>query len=434
MGPLEMIHDLTWEDLPEPVRRQARISVMDLLGIAAGGATTDLSRIIRAHAASDFGGPLPLPFDTRTASPAGYALALGMTIDALDGHDGYNPAKGHVGCGLLPAALAFARDGGCEDGQEFLTAIALGYELGSRLAVALHQSVPDYHTSGAWIAVTAAAIGARAMRLGAESTRHALGIAEYHGPRSQMMRCIDHPTMLKDGSGWGAMAGVSAARLARDGFTGAPALTVEAADVWADLGSRWLILEQYFKPYPVCRWAQPSIEAVLDLTRRHRIAAHDIEAITIDTFHESTRLATRFPGTTEEAQYSTAFPVAVALARGRVAPEDLQGAALSDPEIRRLSAAITMREADEPNARFPAERLARATLRLRDGSEVSGGWHQPRWDATAPPTRGRPARQVPRPDPPHPRGDPRRRASHCDRRARRSRARPPLRRDRSADQ
>ncbi len=51
-------------------------------------------------------------FDGRTASAAGLALAGGMTIDALDGHDGYNPAKGHVGCGLFPAALALALDAG----------------------------------------------------------------------------------------------------------------------------------------------------------------------------------------------------------------------------------------------------------------------------------------------------------------------------------
>ena len=54
-----------------------------------------------------------------------------------------------------------------------------------------------------------------------------MGIAEYHGPRSQMMRCMDHPTMVKDGSGWGAMCGVSAARMAKAGFTGAPALTLQ---------------------------------------------------------------------------------------------------------------------------------------------------------------------------------------------------------------
>ncbi|MFQ5611494.1 MAG: hypothetical protein ACE5H9_05120 [Anaerolineae bacterium] len=100
--------------------------------------------------------------------------------------------------------------------------------------------------------------------LSAEQTRQAMGIAEYHGPRSQMMRCIDHPTMLKDGSGWGAMAGVNAGMLAAQGFTGAPALTVESeavASCWADLGSRWLIMEQGFKPHAVCWWAQPPSRA-----------------------------------------------------------------------------------------------------------------------------------------------------------------------------
>jgi len=38
---------------------------------------------------------------------------------------------------------------------------------------------------------------------------------------------INSPTMVKDGSRWGAMAGVSVAYLAANGFTGAPAFTVE---------------------------------------------------------------------------------------------------------------------------------------------------------------------------------------------------------------
>jgi 2-methylcitrate dehydratase PrpD len=33
--------------------------------------------------------------------------------------------------------------------------------------------------------------------------------------------------MVKDGSGWGAMCGVSAARMAKAGFTGTPALTLQ---------------------------------------------------------------------------------------------------------------------------------------------------------------------------------------------------------------
>jgi 2-methylcitrate dehydratase PrpD len=377
-----MIHGLGWEDLPDSTRAQARLCLLDLIGVAAGGATTRLSRIIRAHASDQFGGHLPMLFDGRTASASGVALAAGMTIDALDGHDGYNPAKGHVGCGLFAGLLA---TGGQANGREILTATVLGYELGSRLAVTLHGSVTDYHTSGAWVAVTAAAAAARLTGLDAGQTAHALGIAEYHGPRSQMMRCIDHPTMLKDGSGWGAMAGVSAAYLARDGFTGAPAITMDGP-AWSDLGSRWLILEQYFKPYPVCRWAQAPVEAVLTLRRTHGLTSADVTGIAIETFHEATRLAVNTPATTEEAQYSTSFPTAVALVRGRLGPADIADDALDDPEIRRMSQLVRMTETDRANDVFPGTRLARVTLTLASGKSLTSDWHEPRWSHDAPPT------------------------------------------------
>ena len=52
------------------------------------------------------------------------------------------------------------------------------------------------------------------------------------------MRCIDHPTMLKDGFGWGAMCSVSAAQMTKADFTGAPALTSET-EQWKGLTSDW---------------------------------------------------------------------------------------------------------------------------------------------------------------------------------------------------
>ena len=50
--------------------------------------------------------------------------------------------------------------------------------------------------------------------LSAAQWQEALGIAEYHGPRAPMMRCIDYPTMVKDSTAWGAPSGVAAAYLA----------------------------------------------------------------------------------------------------------------------------------------------------------------------------------------------------------------------------
>jgi len=389
---LDFIHDLRFADIPETARKRAEMCVLDLVGVGIGGAAMPLGGIIATHATRFFGSstnPVRLAFDGRCASSVGATLAAGMTIDALDAHDGYNPAKGHVGCGLFAAVLALAQETAMEDGQEFLTNIVIGYELGSRLAVALHGTTTDYHTSGAWIAVACAAVGARMLGLDRATTRHALGIGEYHGPRSQMMRNIDFPTMLKDGSGWGAMAGVSAAFLAADGFTGAPAITLEsaaAAPYWADLGERWLILEQYFKPYPVCRWAQAPIEAVLGLKRQYALTSDMVEHIEISTFHQSVRLATRDPKNTEQAQYSTSYPCAVALVKGFVGQAEVSPGAFDDPEVRRLSMGLVMLEDETCNHSFPEQRYARAALHLKDGRVVSSGLTSPRWSHENPPT------------------------------------------------
>ena len=225
------------------------------------------------------------------------------------------------------------------------------------------------------------------MRLDASQTRHALGIAEYHGPRSQMMRVIDHPTMLKDGAGWGAMCGVSAAKMAAAGFTGAPAITVdEQPEVWSDLGKRWYLREQYYKPYPICRWAQAPVEAVLALRAAHGLTADDIDHIEIVTFHEAIRLATARPTTTEEAQYSTSFPVAVAMVRGQVTAADVMPEALTDKEVLRVSEGIVMSEDDSANDAFPLQRKAKVILHLRNGREIASDWTEPKWEHTAPPT------------------------------------------------
>ena len=387
MDPIDLIHSLTWDDLPADVQARAPLVLLDLIGVAAGGLVTDMSRIARDHAAMVFGGTRPMLLDGRTASPPGVALAAGMTIDSLDGHDGYNPSKGHIGCPLFPAILALAPED--LSGTEAMATLVMGYEFGARAAEAQHGTVSDYHTSGAWGAVTAAAAGARLVGLDRDQTRHAIGIAEYHGPRSQMMRCIDHPTMVKDGSGWGSMAGVSAALLAQQGFTGAPAITVEEAPAyWTGIGTDWRFLQQYFKPYPVCRWAQAPVEGVLALRRKHGLTSDRVARIGVETFHESIRLATRRPQSTEEAQYSTSFPCAVAMVRDGIAPEDIQGDGLLGPEVLRLSDGMTFTENDEANRRFPRERLARITLTLVDGTVLQGDWMQPRWDYWCPPTEG----------------------------------------------
>jgi 2-methylcitrate dehydratase PrpD len=373
------IHELTFDAIPERVVGQAKLCVLDLLGVALAGRKTEMSRIAGDHAAEFFAPGMlrsRMLFDGRAASPVGAGLAGAMTIDSCDGHDGHAQTKGHVGVTVLPALLALADAFPGMSGREFLACVVLGYELGTRAGIALHASASDYHTSGAWNALAAAALAARVLPLDMRRTREALGIAEYHGPRSQMMRCIDHPTMVKDGSGWGCMAGLSAAFLAQRGFTGAPALTIEqeaTRNLWSDLGERWRIMEQYFKPQPVCRWAHPAVDAALALRSRHGLASAQIRAVNVRTFHHATRLAHAAPATTEQAQYSLLFPVAVALKHGAVRFDALHGDALHDEEALRLSHIIRTEDCAEHTSRFPNERIAEMSIELFDGRRFDSG-------------------------------------------------------------
>ena len=315
-------------------------------------------------------------------------------------HDGYQKTKGHAGAAIIPGALALLHDadGNPIDGKELITTIVVAYEIAVRTGVTLHATACDYHTSGAWNGLAVAAMYARRYKLTHEQTRHALGIAEYHGPRSQMMRCIDYPTMLKDGSGWGAMAGMSAGMMAQAGFTGAPAITVEyemdstnsqsieAKAMWESLGSDFTMDRQYFKKYAVCYWAQPAVAATLNLREQHNIDPADITKIHVETFHEACRLNHPNPADTEIAQYSLPFPIGAALVHGQITAKELVGEQLTNPEVLRLSNLVEMVEDDEFNEIFPNDRFCRVTITTADGNSVTSEPTTPPWTEKAPPS------------------------------------------------
>jgi 2-methylcitrate dehydratase PrpD len=369
------VQGLAFADLPADVVAQARRCLLDLIGVATAGSRTSAARIVNNYAATQLRSSeteARMLFDGRRASPAGAAFAGATTIDSFDAHDGHVLIKGHAGVVVLPTLLAMVDSGAACGDREFITALVLGYEVATRAGIALHASAAEPHCSGTWNTIACAAIAARLLGLGNGQIRHALGIAEYFGPRGQLVRVCDSPSMVKDGSGWGAHAGVTAALLARAGFTGAPALTVErddAAPYWNDLGSRWRIREQYFKAYPVCRWAQPAIEAALTLQSATNFSADDIEEIAIETFAEAAALGAgcAIPNATDEAQYSLPHPVAAALVFGQVGAEEIELPRLADPRIRSLLAAMKVIEDAEFSRRFPAERWARVRITLKDG-------------------------------------------------------------------
>jgi len=366
---------------PEDVLRAAALQFLDTMGILIAATPMEAGRIARDVAALLYGTgssrhSARMLFDGRRVSAAGAAFATATQTDNLDGHDGYSPTKGHIGVAAVPALAALAEAAPQLSGPEALASLVIGYETAGRAGIALHATVSDYHTSGAWNALGVAAMAARFMGLDDDQLRHALGIAEYHGPRSQMMREIATPTMLHDGSGMGALVGLSAAVLAGNGFAGAPAITLEAPEVahhWEDLGSFWQVTHQYIKPYPICRWAHAAIDGTRALCLEHRLAPDQIARVRVNSFHEAAALFAGMPDTTSKAQYSLPFAVATHIVHGRIGVEHISGAGLKDAAVAAMLKRIEVTESARHSARFPQGRWADVRIETVDGRLLDSG-------------------------------------------------------------
>ncbi len=381
MSLFNFVKTLQYSDIPKHTRYLVRISLLDILGILAGARDNQTSQNIRHYAvqhylASDL--KSRLLFDGREVHPLGAAWAGGFSADSLDAHEGHFTSKGHAGATVVPALLALVdaclEQGKEISGEELLIALTIAYETSLRAGVALMGTAEEYHASGAFSGLGVVCAAARILDLDEEQFLHALGIAEYFGPRCPMMRLVDFPSMLRDAHGAGAYAGINAIFMAQSGITGAPAETIEKAVIqhcWQDLGQRWEIDSQYFKPWPVCRWAQPALTAVTAMMADHsEISADHIEKIQVETFHESMRLQGHFPANADEAQYGLAFPLAALISRGQVGPAEVTGDAIQAEDILTISRCIEIVEADDLSARFPEEILSRVTILLKSGQEI----------------------------------------------------------------
>jgi 2-methylcitrate dehydratase PrpD len=126
------------------------------------------------------------------------------------------------------------------------------------------------------------------------------------------------------------------------------------------------------------------MEGAAAITRQHSLAPEAIARVVVETFYEATCLNHPRPADTEMAQYSLPFPLAAALIYGNLGPRELVGEALHDERVLALAARVELVSADDLNARFPAERLARVTVHTADGRALHSGLVSPRGDPEAP--------------------------------------------------
>lgn len=370
----QFIGNLDWADVPEYARRRTEALVRDFAAVTCAGTPAPTSRMAADYAQQQHAGDqATLLFDGRRSAATGAALANGVLANALDFDDGHRLVKGHPGAIVIPAALAVAETVGAPR-EEVLAAITVGFEIAVRAGIALHARDADYHGSGAWGAIGAAAAGARLLRLDPRSIGHALGLAEYHAPMAPVMRSAADPAMTKDACGWGAMTGTSSALLAAAGFTATDSVILDQlSDPTAELGRRWYVEDMYIKAFPCCRWSQPAIAAAQSVRRAYDFDPRLISRVTVRTFAAAAALSRRPPATTEEAQYNVVWPVACVLLSGEFGVADVLPPAFDDARIHDLAARISLIVDPDVDADFPAARRAAVTVETSDGGSYSSG-------------------------------------------------------------
>ena len=346
------ITETTWDRLPPAVQGQARRALLDTLGAALAGTQTPISRIASQAAVTIWpGDEATLLLKGRRASAVGAAFANGSAANAIDIDDCAIYTKGHPGAQLFPTALAVVESRGMS-GAALLAALVVGYEVAHRAARIWHATREMYQACGSWGSVACAAVAAHLMNLPPEQVGHALGIAEYHAPNLPMMRDIDHPAMVKHGIGWGAMNGIVSALLASGGYTGIPSLfgLEEYHDWVSDIGQQYIMADGLaWKRYACCAWDHAAMLGAQRLVREHSVRLEDIARIRVEGFHETVRLGVKLPTTTEEAQFSLAWPLAALLLDGEVGPEQMLERRFDDPALREVAGRIELVESEVLN-------------------------------------------------------------------------------------
>ena len=320
--------------------------------------------------------------DFRTTE-IGAAFANAMCAHA-DETDDFEPVtKAHPGCSTIPAALAMAEKEG-RSGQEFIRAVALGYDLGCRLLMALDPDlVRATHRAAEGTASTFCALGAAASlaRLDQTGMRYAISYsAQQVSGLWSWVKDKDHIEKAFDFAGMGARNGVMAVTMVQAGMTGvfdvldgthnlfiALSTNPRPQEMVHGLGSHFYVADTAIKKFGVGYPIQSPLDAFLTLRKQYGLTPDNVRSILVKLPPDAIGIV----GESAMPDVNCAHIVAIALLKGTVSFADSDDVALMhDPKILQQRAKVTV--TSDPTLADPAApRGAIVEVTLTNGQQVS---------------------------------------------------------------
>lgn len=365
-----------------------------LAAMVAGSAEPELQALAKRQASVPVATLVGLGQRT-TAEAAAFINGTAGTFLEMD--EGNRFSRGHPAVHVIPAALAL-----CEQTQaqaeDFLAAVVVGYEVGSRLGAAA-QLRGAMHPHGTWGTIGAAAACARANRQSAHALREVINVA------SSLTTATSKQTMLEGGLVRNTYAGLSnrngllALELVACGFNGerdGPGsllghIVSERFDppaVIQDLGQDWHFMHNYFKLHSCCRYNHGTLDALDHLAANQGLPqAEEIESIAVHTYHLAAELNNPLPANTLAAKFSVPFAVATRIVNHSSALSSFTWQAIRDPQVLALAQKVSVSHDPAMSQRLPHERPARVAIHLKNGRVLHAEAGVNRGDDASPYTR-----------------------------------------------
>ena len=295
--------------VPAEVNAKAALHLVDIMAAMVSGSRLAAGRKCIPYVANLAGRSTCTVVATPLlTTPIDAALANGMFAHADETDDSHAPSLTHPGCAVVPAALAVAEQHG-RSGTELLRAVVLGYDIGTRISMALGASrfADRYHLSshayGGTFGATAAACALS--RLDSNETANALSytVQMVSGNRC-WMRDPEHVQKAFVFGGMPASNGVRASMLAAAGFTGVSdalqgtpglfaAFSEEADASLATelLGERFEVMRTSIKKWSVGSPIQAALDAIESIVKDAGITAKDVASISVTLPLQRARVA-----------------------------------------------------------------------------------------------------------------------------------------------
>ena len=285
-------------DLPEAVAEKGKHHLLDTIAAMISGSRLHPGEMTIKYVRTLGGAEeAAVAGSGIVTSAVNAAMANGMLAHADETDDSHKASRSHLGCGVVPAALAMA-EREAAPGPALLRAVVLGYDIGARISFALdtHRFYSAGHSTHTFAPLFGAAAAAGALaRLGPDQMRWMLS---YTAQQASGVNCwqrdLDHIEKAFDFGGMAGRNGVTAATMVQAGFTGvddvftgprnfffAYSQNAQPEKLIEELGERYEILLTNIKKWSVGSPIQAPLDCVESILETNAIAPDDVAEVTL---------------------------------------------------------------------------------------------------------------------------------------------------------